>query len=204
MAVFANWSERLSEGRALIEVISGFTNSQEFANTYGTLSDPEDFVKLLYNNVLGRDFDAGEVAQEEVTGWTSQLSDNFTRAHIVQGFSQSQEFRNNTAQDLKDWIRSQGVEDIIDGGSGDNVLSGGAMADTFLFDQEDEGTHTVLDLEAWDYVDLNGFGYASVADARAHMTQSGSAIQFADQGTVITFERATLVELGGRCVFGVI
>ena len=193
---FANWSERLSEGRALIEVISGFTNSQEFANTYGTLSDPEDFVKLLYNNVLGRDFDAGEVAQEEVTGWTSQLSDNFTRAHIVQGFSQSQEFRNNTAQDLKDWIRSQGVEDIIDGGSGDNVLSGGAMADTFLFDQEDEGTHTVLDLEAWDYVDLNGFGYASVADARAHMTQSGSAIQFADQGTVITFERATLVELG--------
>jgi len=189
---FGGWSENLSEGQTLINVISGFTNSQEFANTYGSLTNPEDFVKLLYNNVLDRDFEAGEVAQTEVTGWTSQLSETFTRAHIVQGFSQSQEFINNTAADVKTWIRAQGVDDQIDGGSGTNVLAGGALADQFVFTQTDGATNTVLDLEAWDYLSFDGFGYGSAAEAQAHMTQSGGSVVFADQGTEITFERFQL------------
>lgn len=186
---FENWASRLADDRSLIEVISGFTNSQEFANTYGALTDPADFVKLLYNNVLGRDFATGEVAQSEVTGWTSQLTEAFTRAHIVQGFSQSVEFTNKSAQDVKDWIRDQGVDDQINGGAGTNVLAGGSLADQFVFNQADGGTNTVLDLEAWDYLWFDGFGYSTEADARGHMTQSGGSVVFADQGTEITFER---------------
>jgi Ca2+-binding RTX toxin-like protein len=192
LAGFEGWSERLADGRSLTEVISGFTNSQEFANTYGTLTDPEDFVKLLYNNVLDRDFDAGEVAQSEIAGWTSQLSETFTRANIVQGFSQSREFTNNTAQELKDWVKAQGVDDQIDGGAGTNVLAGGAMSDQFVFSQADSATNTVIDLEAWDYLSFDGFGYSSVAEARGHMVQSSGSVVFSDQGTEVTFERFQL------------
>jgi hypothetical protein len=192
MTGFANWSGRLADGRPLTDVIPSFTNSQEFANTYGILNDPEDFVKLLYNNVLDRDFSLGEVTQSEVDGWTSQLSETFTRANIVQGFSQSREFTNNTADDVKAWIRANGVDDQVDGGTGTNVLAGGSLADHFVFSQADGATNTVLDLEAWDYLTFDGFGYSSAAEARGHMAQSASSIVFADQGTEVTFERFQL------------
>ncbi|MBU2994337.1 DUF4214 domain-containing protein [Octadecabacter sp. 1_MG-2023] len=189
---FANWSERLADGSALTDVIEGFTNSQEFANTYGALNDPEDFVKLLYSNVLGREFDLGEVTQSEVDGWTSKLNDAFSRANIVQGFSQSQEFKNNTADDVKAWIRTSGVDDQVDGGAGTNVLAGGSLADHFVFNQADGATNKVVDLEAWDYLSFDGFGYSSAADARGHMVQSAGSVVFADQGTEVTFERFML------------
>lgn len=195
LAGFEGWSETLSDGRPLTEIISGFTNSKEFANTYGTLADSEDFVKLLYNNVLDRDFDAGEVTQSEITGWTSQLSDRFTRENIIQGFSQSLEFTKKTAQELKDWVRAQGVDDQISGGAGINVLAGGSLSDQFVFSQAEGATNTVVDLEAWDYMSFDGFGYSSEAEARGQMVQSGGSIVFSDQGTEVTFERFQLSDV---------
>jgi hypothetical protein len=192
---FTDWSDQLSEGRSLADVISGFTNSKEFANTYGVLTDPEDFVKLLYNNVLGRDFDLGEVSQSEITGWTEQLTETFTRANIVQGFSQSAEFTNKTAKDVKDWVRSQGVDDQIDGGAGTNTLSGGSLADQFVFQQTDASTNTVLDLETWDFLSFDGFGYSAESEALENMSQSGSSVIFSDQGTQVTFERFRLQDI---------
>ncbi|MDB2579608.1 DUF4214 domain-containing protein [Tateyamaria sp.] len=184
---FAAWSDRLANGRELTDVISGFTNSTEFKNTYGALADPKDFVKLLYLNVLDRDFDQGEVKQTEIDNWAGRLTDTFTRADIVQGFSQSQEFKNKTAQGVKDWIRDQGTDDQINGGAGDNTLSGGSLADQFVFQKADAGTNTVFDLEAWDYLSFDGFGYSAASDALGHMSQSGSSVVFSDQGTEITF-----------------
>ncbi|MBU2993362.1 DUF4214 domain-containing protein [Octadecabacter sp. 1_MG-2023] len=192
---FENWSVRLAEGRALTDVITGFTNSDEFGNVYGPLDDAEDFVKLLYNNVLGRDFGSGDVTQSEVDGWTSRLSDTFTRANIVQGFSQSQEFINNTAADVKAYVRAQGVDDEVNGGSGTNVLAGGALADTFVFDQDDAGTNTVLDLETWDYLSFEGFGYSTATDLRAHLNQMGNDVVFSHQGTEVTLEKTQLTEI---------
>jgi Ca2+-binding RTX toxin-like protein len=184
---FADWSDRLANGRELTDVISGFTNSTEFKNTYGALADPKDFVKLLYLNVLDRDFDQSEVTQTEIDDWAGRLTDTFTRADIVRGFSQSQEFKNKTAQGVKDWIRDQGTDDQINGGAGDNTLSGGSLADQFVFQKADAGTNTVFDLEAWDYLSFDGFGYSAASDALGHMSQSGSSVVFSDQGTEITF-----------------
>jgi len=192
---FTAWSDLLSEGRPLEHVISGFTNSTEFANTYGVLTDPKDFVKLLYSNVLGRDSDLGEVSQSEITGWTEQLNETFTLANIVQGFSQSTEFTNKTAQDVKDWIRAQGVDDQVNGGSGINTLAGGSLADQFMFHQSDAATNTVLDLEAWDYLSFEGFGYTAESEALDHMSQAGNSVVFSDQGTQITFERFQLSDI---------
>lgn len=192
---FNGWTEQLSGGRQFEEVIAGFTNSREFTNTYGALSDPEDFVKLLYGNVLNRDFDLGEVTQAEVSGWTSLLTETFTRADIVRGFSQSREFSIATRADVKSWVRELGADDQIDGGAGTNMLAGGLLSDQFIFKQPDAAANTVLDLESWDFLSFEGFGYTSEAEVRANMTQTGNKIVFADQGTTIILERFQLTDV---------
>jgi Ca2+-binding RTX toxin-like protein len=195
------WAQRLAEGRPLAEVISGFTASQEFINSFGVLSNPQDFVKLLYENVLGRDFDLGEVSQAEVNGWTSRLNSTFTRADIVEGFSQSAEFQRNTAGALKDWVRGLGTDDQINGGAGTNALAGGHLADLFVFSRTDAAAHTVLDLEAWDYLTFQGFGYTTKADARAHMVQAQGDTVFSDQGTTIALKNFRLSDISDDMIF---
>lgn len=192
---FQGWANNLAGGASFDAVITGFTNSVEFSNAYGALADPEDFVKLLYSNVLDRDFELGEVSQSEIDGWTSQLGPTFTRANIVAGFSQSVEFSNNTAADLVNWVRSLGVDDTINGGAENNVLAGGLLSDEFVFDQADLGLHTVLDLEAWDFLKFVGFGYTSGDEALASMEQDGNNIVFSDSGTNIILRQFTLDDL---------
>lgn len=80
---------------------------------------------------------------------------------------------------MKDWVRSQGVGDQINGGAGTNKLAGGSLSDQFVFLQADGATHTVLDFEAWDYLSFVGFGYSSEAESKGHMTQQNSSIVFA-------------------------
>ncbi|MCR9127165.1 MAG: hypothetical protein NXH82_13705, partial [Rhodobacteraceae bacterium] len=108
------------------------------------------------------------------------------------GFSQSAEFTAATAAPLAAWMRAQGVDDVLDGGAGANVLTGGLMGDTFVFDAAAAGQHRVMDLEPWDSLDFRGFGYATPGEARAHLAEAGTAVVFADQGTAITFEGTTL------------
>lgn len=89
---YSGWSQAIFEGdMTLTEAAAGFVGSAEFQATYGALSN-EDFITLLYNNVLNRAPDAGGLA-----GWTGALDDaSLTRAEVVLGFSQSPEFRTNT------------------------------------------------------------------------------------------------------------
>ena len=187
---FAAWSDILAGGRAFEQVISGFASSPEFKNAYGDLSDPAAFVTQLYSNVLDRSPDDLGLAD-----WVDLLNSGTTREAVVRGFAQSGEFRQNTASDLKAWMRSEGVDDDIDGGAGTNVLAGGAMADKFIFRQTIASTNTVLDLEAWDYLSFEGFGYTSAADAKSHMTQVAGGVAFSDQGTDVTFQRFQLSDI---------
>ncbi|MCR8547414.1 DUF4214 domain-containing protein [Salipiger sp. P9] len=192
---FANWTARLADGTELLDVISGFVNSTEFQNTYGAL-DNAGFVTLLYNNVLGRDPDATGLAN-----WVARLDGGMGRAEVVLGFSQSTEFVNSTADALKAWIRGidhgtgDVAQDVLDGGTGENWLAGGLYADAFRFAQADGGSHHVLDLEPWDYLELTGFGYADAGEALAHMTEVGGDLVFSDQGVEIVFAHTALNEL---------
>jgi Ca2+-binding RTX toxin-like protein len=88
-----NWSARLEDGTLnLLEVVSGFTGSVEFTETYGNTSN-RDFVTLLYDNVLGRAPDATGLAN-----WSGRIDDGvMSRAQVVQGFSESAEFITGTA-----------------------------------------------------------------------------------------------------------
>ena len=192
---FSNWSGQLAGGRALDAVINGFVDSAEFQATYGALDDTA-FVELLYQNVLDREADAGGLRV-----WTQQLAAGTSRAEVVRGFSQSAEFVAATAEDFKDWMR--GLEhdagdpyhDWLSGETGDNALAGGLFADVFDFEQEDGGSHLVLDLEAWDYISLGGFDYGSASAALNHMSQSGSDVLFSDQGVEITFQNTQIADI---------
>jgi Ca2+-binding RTX toxin-like protein len=74
---------------------SAFVRSLEFQNKYGGLNN-ENFVELLYQNVLGRGSDPGGKQ-----GWLDFLAGGATRADVVTGFSESREFVSNTSEDAQ-------------------------------------------------------------------------------------------------------
>jgi len=189
------WSTQLVAGAVFGDVAAGFTDSREFSNTYGDLDDT-GFVTLLYNNVLDRAPDAAGLA-----GWVADLEEGAARASIVTGFSQSPEFTASTALDVTDWVRAQGLDDVLEGGRGTNVKLGGMWSDVFVFAATEPSDNTVVDFEVWDRIELNGFGYTRMADVRAHLTQIGEDVLFEDQGVSVLFETTGLDQLGGADIF---
>lgn len=186
LAGFEGWVEELAGGTDFTDAVAGFVGSTEFRTTYGDLDDA-GFVDLLYQNVLDRAPDT-----QGRQGWLDAMEDGQSRAQTVEAFVQSAEFKISTAEPLHDWIVAQGVQDVIAGGAGDDVLSGGLLSDTFVFDAQAQGANTVLDLEAWDVVQFNGFGYDVAADVRAHLSEDSGNLIFADQGVAVTFTDTAL------------
>lgn len=190
-----DWARQLAEGTEYLDIVSGFVNSREFQDTYGAANDTQ-FVTLLYNNVLGRDPNAAGLEY-----WVDRLDTGTdTREEVVRGFAQSREFKAGTQDDLTAYIRSIGEDDRLIGGSGDDLLYGGALSDTFVFAAFDGGKHTVADLEAWDTVELQGFGYDGVNTALSYMTQNGADLVFTDQGMTITFTGVTLGDVTSEMI----
>ncbi|MCF2903367.1 DUF4214 domain-containing protein [Octadecabacter sp. CECT 8868] len=178
---FVNWSDRLGSGTEYLDAASGFVNSTEFKNTYQDLSDSE-FVTLLYANVLDRAPDETGLAN-----WSQRMADGMTEVEVVQGFAQSAEFISATAESLKDWIVAQGVDDELEAGSDGTVLAGGSLSDSFVF-SESVAESSVLDLEAWDFIDLTDFDLASVAEAQGLFSQQGDDVVFDDNANaMVTF-----------------
>ncbi|WP_335948625.1 DUF4214 domain-containing protein [Salipiger bermudensis] len=198
---YINWTGRLAAGAELTSVIDGYVRSPEFQATYGDL-DNSAFVTLLYNNVLDRDPDANGLDT-----WVNRLEEGWTRAEVVRGFSQSTEFVEKTAAPFADWNR--GIDhgtgwaehDWIVGGSGFNIMAGGLFSDGFSFNQEDDGSHVVLDLEPFDYIHFDNFGYGDWSDATAHMTQDGADVVFADQGAAVRFLDAQLSDITAEMIW---
>tara|TARA_R110002020_G_scaffold332195_1_gene547620 strand:- start:1925 stop:4156 length:2232 start_codon:yes stop_codon:yes gene_type:complete len=186
---FDAWTDSLSGGMAFTDVVSGFVGSREFKATYGTLEDA-GFVDLLYGNVLGRTPDAAGRQ-----GWLDTLAGGKTRVDVVTAFVQSAEFVNKTQDAVRNWVVARGLDDVLEGGAGNDLLAGGALADAFVFDAAAPGRDRVLDLETWDRLYFNGFDYADVAELRSHLTQSGSDVVFDDQGVQVTFAGTTLAML---------
>ncbi|WP_022704462.1 DUF4214 domain-containing protein [Pseudorhodobacter ferrugineus] len=190
MGGFNTWVDRLASGVSLTSVISGFVNSNEFQTTYSRATASE-FVTLLYANVLNRAPDAAGL-----NAWVSRLdSGSHSRENVVFGFVQSREFITKTAEPLKAWVLAKGADDVLDGGSGNNLLFGGLWADTFVFHRADAATNKVVGLEPWDTLSFQGFGYTVRGDVGAHLQQSGATTVFSDQGVTIHFEQTTQAEV---------
>ncbi|MFH0729804.1 MAG: DUF4214 domain-containing protein [Pseudomonadota bacterium] len=81
------WINTYTTGTAFGVISNSFSSSEEFIGTYGSLTD-DQFVILVYHNVLGRSPDA---AGKDY--WLSQLSDGMTRGDMMIGFSESDEYK---------------------------------------------------------------------------------------------------------------
>ncbi|MBN9889847.1 Calx-beta domain-containing protein [Salipiger abyssi] len=180
-----NWSTRLGEGMDFLSVVSGFVDSQEFQNTYGEVAN-RGFVTLLYNNVLDRAPDS-----RGLNNWTARLENGMSREEVVKGFAQSAEFIDKTATPFRDYMAAT-EGDRFEGGAGDDLISGGLLADEFHFDATDKGRDRVLQIDAWDTLSLTGFGYADAAEALSHMRETDTDVIFADQGVSVVFMRADM------------
>lgn len=89
-AGFAYWTGRRAAGVSLVQISNAFARSSEFVNRYGSLSDAE-FVRRVYQNVLGRAPDAGGQRY-----WTDRLRAGESRGVVMVSFSESSEYRRKT------------------------------------------------------------------------------------------------------------
>lgn len=150
-----------------------------------------DFVSRLYDLILGRAPDDAGLAD-----WVARLREGTPRADVVAGFALSDEFTAQTTEELTGWMRAQGPDDRLEGGPGNNILAGGLWSDTFVFAQEDGGIQRVLDLEPWDMIEWQGFGYSGPEDVLAHLAPVGQDIVFTDQGMTVIFHNAAVDGIG--------
>jgi len=185
-AGFLSWTAHLGLGLLFDSAVAGFVNSAEFGQTYGA-TDNLGFVSLLYQNVLDRAPDTGGLFF-----WLGRLGiEGWSRAQVVEAFVQSPEFIAASRADLAAWLRGLGTDDTLDGGGGVNTLAGGVASDCFVFRAGTGGQHVVADLEPWDMLRFEGFGYDSAADVRAQLSVQGDDVVFSDGGV-----SARLVDTG--------
>jgi len=89
------WISEYSNGRSLESISDGFAASNEFQQTYGSLTNGQ-FVTLLYQNVLGRNPDPVGYAY-----WLGQLnSGTLTQGQVMLGFSESNEYKASLSNDV--------------------------------------------------------------------------------------------------------
>lgn len=81
-----HWIGRTGSGTTLGQVSQAFAGSAEFTAMYGSLSN-DDFVRLVYRNVLDREPDAAGLQH-----WTGRLAAGVSRGDVMVGFSESPEY----------------------------------------------------------------------------------------------------------------
>lgn len=80
------WDNQIDTGMSLTQVAERFTQSNEFNTRFPNASDA-DFVRMVYQNTLGRPADGpGEAF------WLDHLAHDMTRGQVVAGFAGSDEF----------------------------------------------------------------------------------------------------------------
>jgi hypothetical protein len=85
------WINAMDKGAALTGVAGGFIGSEEFQSRYGQASDT-DFIRLLYENVLDRQPDAGGYQF-----WQEAMGRGLSREGLLIEFSESPENKTNVA-----------------------------------------------------------------------------------------------------------
>lgn len=81
------WINALDNGHSLVNVASGFINSNEFRNVYGSNPDNADILLRLYQNILHRAPDS-----DGFRFWLDVLDNNkASLASVLVGFSESEE-----------------------------------------------------------------------------------------------------------------
>ncbi|MEZ5378393.1 MAG: DUF4214 domain-containing protein [Acidimicrobiales bacterium] len=82
----AYWLRVAEEGASLDVIAESFAASTEFTTTYGATTD-EQFLEIVYRNVLGRDYDQGGFQY-----WLGQLQTQLSRGGTVRWVAANDEF----------------------------------------------------------------------------------------------------------------
>lgn len=89
------WIAEVDKGMSLEEIAFSFINSDEFRTLYGTNPTDEQFITLLYNNVLNRDPDIAGFDY-----WMNDMRDGLSRAGVLSSFSESAENQENVSANI--------------------------------------------------------------------------------------------------------
>jgi hypothetical protein len=81
------WINRYRNGARLVDISQEFAKSSEFRNKYGNTT-PEQFVTLVYQNVLERNPESGGLAY-----WAKKIRTGTPRGQVMTNFSESSEGR---------------------------------------------------------------------------------------------------------------
>lgn len=90
------WVERIDTGTSLLAAAANFIDSDEFRSLYGSAPTDEQFIDLLYENVLNRAADSGGYAY-----WTGRMDAGLSREAVLLEFSESPENQANTADAVR-------------------------------------------------------------------------------------------------------
>ena len=89
------WINEYKSGKPLQWISDFFAASQEFQQRYGSLNN-QQFVELIYQNIMGRSPDAGGLAF-----WTDELnSGRRTRGQVMLEFSESPEYQQTSSNEV--------------------------------------------------------------------------------------------------------
>ena len=80
------WIDRAEHDASIKAIANEFIVSNEFVSAYGENPTNEEYVDLLYNNVLGRDPDQGGYDY-----WTGQMDNGLDRADMLLAFADCDE-----------------------------------------------------------------------------------------------------------------
>ncbi len=84
---WAYWNRQILNGADLHTLSSAFSDSDEFRQTYGDAVDDRAFLRIVYQQVLGRLPDAAGISY-----WEKRMAAGMTRGEIMVYFSESDEF----------------------------------------------------------------------------------------------------------------
>ncbi len=98
------WIDKYEDGSTLDDIAWGFSNSTEFQNQYGSSLANDEFLTIVYSNVLGRAPDL-----EGFHYWLGQMNEGLTQHGVVRWVVANDEFITNypftgTATSLSDYV----------------------------------------------------------------------------------------------------
>jgi len=104
---FNYWGGKLDTELSFGEIVNSFVASDEFQAAYLD-ADDQAFVNQLYLNVLDRVADEGGLKY-----WLNELDSGISdREDVIVGFSNSEEFINNTSSDFDDYVNLVGLTSV--------------------------------------------------------------------------------------------
>ena len=174
-----HWARQLAKGEMVFaEVVAAFMVSDEFTQLYPEGLSDEEFVTLLYQNVLKREPDAAGKAY-----WLKVLDEGNLRNEVLLGFADSVEFIEDSSEAFEEELSLAAQEErriLAELESEDNSEDdeGGAEPDAFTEEEYEAFVANLYDAAFNRDADAPGLGHWVSQLAQNKLDLSGVAAAF--------------------------